>query len=452
MAYISTNPFTGKTLLTQAFSDEQTLLQQLQNSYAASKTWRQQSFAQRAKALTQLGDLLLSHKQEAAKLISLEMGKPILKALGEIEKCASCCEYYSQQAQALLKPQAIATEHKTSELHFQAIGPVIGIMPWNFPFWQVIRFIAPNLMAGNTVLIKHAENVPQCAAFIGQLCQKVGINNAYQNLWANNEQTAKLIASPLTAGVTVTGSVKAGSSIGANAGKHIKPHVLELGGSDPFIVLADCDLEKTAEVALQSRFNNCGQVCVAAKRFIVEQSIEKDFTKALLSKVKALKAGDPLNNETELGPMAKPSLRDNLQRQIDDAIAKGANCLVGGQKGTGFSDYPATVLTNINDNMAVFKEEVFGPVACITTANDTQHALELAQQSNFGLSASIWSQNEKKAKQLALEINAGSVFINALPTSHIKLPFGGHKGSGYGRELGELGIKAFVNAKTLVID
>lgn len=389
-----------------------------------------------------------------AKTITLEMGKPITQARAEVEKCAMLCEYYAENAGKFLEPEEIKTEAKKSYVRFDPLGVILCIMPWNFPFWQVFRFAVPALAAGNGVLLKHASNVPQCAIAIEEIFQKAGFpDSLFETLLIDSQTAGQLIENEVISAVSLTGSTKAGSEIAAKAGTHIKKCVLELGGSDPFIVLADADLDAAAKTAILARTINTGQSCIAAKRFIIEKSIYTEFEAKLIEHFKTLKMGDPMDPNVNIGPLAKREIRDELAKQVDDAVKKGAKLLVGGKvpPGKGFFLEP-TLLTGITPEMAVYKEEVFGPVMSLFIANSSDEAIAMANDSEFGLGASIWTKNLDLAEKMAAQIESGFVSINGMVKSDPRLPFGGVKKSGFGRELGSYGIKEFVNVKTVVIN
>lgn len=402
--------------------------------------------------LKKLAQLVRDGAPNFAKIITQEMGKPIAQSRAEVEKCALLCDYYATAAPDMLKPESIQAEMKKSFIRFDPLGIVLGIMPWNFPFWQVFRAAVPALAAGNCFVMKHASNVPQCSLALGKLFRDAGYPEClFQSLLIDSETALKLI--PHVDAVTLTGSTSAGAKVAETAGKNLKKCVLELGGSDPFIVLADADIALSCQVALQARTINTGQSCIAAKRFIIEKSVYPDFEKKLIEHFKTLKMGDPLDETVNIGPLAKKEIRDDLKRQVDDAVKKGAKILLGGKipdtKGWFFEP---TLLTNVFRDMAVYKEEVFGPVMSLFVVENAEEAIAMANDSEFGLGTSLWTQNLALAESLAAKIEAGFVSINGMVKSDPRLPFGGVKKSGFGRELGSYGIKEFVNIKTVVVN
>jgi succinate-semialdehyde dehydrogenase/glutarate-semialdehyde dehydrogenase len=416
----------------------------------AFASWKRTSFAHRAELMLKAAALLRQNKDEYARVITLEMGKITSEALAEIEKSAGACEFFALQAERLLADQPIVTESRKSLVAYQPTGAILAIMPWNFPFWQVIRFAAPALMAGNVGVLKHAPNVTQCSLLLESIFQQAGFpDGVFQSLIIDTDQVENIIQSNIIHGVALTGSERAGSSVGAIAGKHIKKTVLELGGSDPFIVLDDADLEKTVTVATQSRMQNAGQSCISAKRFIVTKGIREAFIAKFQEKIEALVQGDPFLKETTTGPMARVDLADQLAKQLNDSINQGATLLTGG--GRAGSNFKPTLITGIKPGMPAFEQETFGPLAAVISVDNEQEAAEVANASRYGLGASIWTKDIERGERLAREIESGSVFVNALMKSDVRLPFGGTKKSGYGRELSELGIKEFVNAKTISI-
>lgn len=387
-------------------------------------------------------------------MMAHEMGKPITQGVAEIEKCASVCQYYAANAATFLSDQLIETDASKSFVSYQPIGVVLAIMPWNFPFWQVFRFLAPALAAGNCGVLKHASNVPGCALAIEEVVQQAGFPvNVFQTLLVNSSMVEKIIENPLIQAVTITGSTNAGKQVAQKAGSLIKKTVLELGGSDAYIILKDANLEKAAEICVNSRLINSGQSCIAAKRFIVVKSAQKQFIKLFLSKMKAKKMGDPLNAATDIGPQARVDLRNNLYDQVKRSIKKGAKCIFGGELPKGKNAYyPATILTKVKPGMPAYDEELFGPVAAIIEAKDEADALRIANDSSFGLGSAIFTADKERGEKIAAtELQAGSCFVNAMVKSDPRLPFGGIKQSGYGRELGLFGIHEFVNIKTVYI-
>jgi len=417
----------------------------------AFKLWRTASFADRAKSLAAVAGLLTDRESEYAELMTAEMGKPVSQAQAEIQKCAWVCNYYAEHAESFLAPRTIETDARQSFVRYDPLGPVLAIMPWNFPFWQVFRFAAPALMAGNVGLLKHAGNVPGCALAIETVFRDAGIpEGVFSTLLISSEQASDVIAHPVIRAVTLTGSERAGMAVGKTAGEHIKKCVLELGGSDPFIVLADANVPQAAGHAARARCQNSGQSCIAAKRFIVEEPIADAFTQHLTEQLNTLEVGDPWQPETDVGPLARRDLRDSLHDQVTRSVDAGARLVAGGQipSGPGYF-YPPTLLDGVTPGMPAFDEETFGPVAAVIRARDIDHAIELANQSPYGLGASLWSLRGDRAVELASRIEAGCVFINEIVKSDPRMPFGGVKRSGHGRELSDYGIREFVNVKTV---
>jgi len=454
MAMQSLNPATGKLL--ESFV-EQTAAQvekALADTQEAFGLWRRTGFPERGRLLLRAAEILRSEKNILARLMTQEMGKPILQALAEIEKCAMVCTYYAENGAAMLAPERIATEAADSFVRFDPLGTILAIMPWNFPFWQVFRFAAPALMAGNVCLLKHASSVQGCAAAIEDIFRRAGFpEHVFANLRVGPALVAGLIAQPLVRAVTLTGSDQAGRQVAAAAGAHLKKAVMELGCSDPFIVLADADLQKCVAAAVGSRMINNGQSCIAAKRFIVEAGILARFQEEFVAAVAALKTGDPLDPSNDLGPLARADILAELERQVEASVRLGARVLAGGKRlgaGPGFYFQP-TVLSAVAPGMPAYDEELFGPVAALIPAQDEDDALRIANDTVFGLGASIWTQDPAKAEMLAARIEAGTIYINGMVKSDQRLPFGGVKMSGFGRELSSYGIKEFVNIKTVVI-
>src|SRR5690606_1143102 len=409
---------------------------------------------ERAAKLNRLADLLDGRSRVLGALMTREMGKPLAQAVAEAEKCAWVCRYYAERAEAQLADEEVETEASKSLVTYQPIGPVVAVMPWNFPFWQVLRFAAPNVMAGNVGVLKHASNVQGCAEAIAELFREAGFEaGVFQNLRVSHDAFEDVIADRRVRGVTLTGSSEAGRSIAAAAGKHLKPSVLELGGSDAFIVLEDADLGRAVEVGVQSRVQNNGQSCIAAKRFIVEESVADAFTERFVRAMEALTVGDPMDEATDLGPIARGDLRDEIHDQVERAIEGGATLLTGGRKldGDGFF-YAPTVLGNVRRGTVAFEEEIFGPVASVIVAKNADEAVALANDSPFGLGGAVFTEDAARGERIARRLECGGAFVNAMVKSHPHLPFGGVKDSGYGRELAAVGIREFVNVKTLWID
>lgn len=451
MPYTSLNPTTEQLIQTHASWESLRLEQVLEKAHSAQQAWTQTTYAARAEVLRKVANCLHTQRDHYATLITQEMGKPLREARAEVEKCAGVCDYYAQHAEEFLRAETIVSDAGKSYVAYYPLGVVLAIMPWNFPLWQVFRAAAPALMAGNALALKHAPNVPQCALAIESLFRDCGLpEGVFTNLMIEVEQAAEAIASQYIHAITLTGSEAAGRKVAACAGQHLKKCVLELGGSDPFIVLHDADLEHTVNMAVASRFLNCGQSCIAAKRFIVVPQIADEFLQQFKAKVEALTVGDPLDDTTQIGPMARLDLRDELHRQVTESIAQGAVAVSGCKlvERAGFF-YQPSILDRVTANARAYHEELFGPVAIIIRAASEQDALRIANATRFGLGSSIWSKDTARAEQLAGQIQAGCTFINGMVKSDPRLPFGGVKASGYGRELSRLGMHEFVNAKTV---
>ncbi|HAF87814.1 MAG: succinate-semialdehyde dehydrogenase [Legionellaceae bacterium] len=454
MSIVTLNPATEKKIQTYQTLDDAALEAKLKQSHAAFHTWRHSSFTKRTQLFLSLAKKLIDSKKMLSETMSIEMGKPLSQGLREIEKCAWLCEHYANHAQTYLKPQKIQTDMSEAWVSYQPLGVILGVMPWNFPFWQVLRFAVPTMMAGNAVVIKHASNCLESGEKIAHLFQEVGFEaDVFSHLIINTDDVKKIIAHQAIKAVSFTGSNKGGRIIAQMAANELKKCVLELGGSDPYIVLADADLDQAAQCIVASRLNNAGQVCVAAKRVFVAQSIYS----VLIDKIKQYMAnyqlGDPLNPATKLGPLARQDLRNTLDAQVKTSIQQGAKCLVGGMPvaQVGFY-YQATLLIDVKPGMPAFDEELFGPVIALSTFDTEEQAIKLANQSEYGLGAAIFSTDLDKAKKLAeYAIESGMCFINAQVSSDPRLPFGGIKHSGFGRELAQEGIKEFVNVKTIAV-
>ena len=453
MPHTSLNPSTNQLIQTYASWDSSRLKQALEKTRRAQQAWAQTSFSQRAEVLRNAAMQLRAQRDRYATLITQEMGKPLREARAEVEKCTTVCDYYAQHGEEFMRAEPVNSEASKSYIAHHPLGVVLAVMPWNFPFWQAFRAAAPALMAGNALLLKHAPNVPQCALAIEAIFRECGLpDGVFASLMIEVEQVADVIASPHVHAVTLTGSEAAGRKVAALAGQHLKKCVLELGGSDPFIVLHDADLELAVNMAIASRFMNCGQSCIAAKRFIVVPQIADEFLRALKTRVEALKLGDPMDDAMQIGPMARLDLRDELHRQISDSIAQGAVAVTGCKpvEREGFF-YQPSILDQVTADTRAWHEELFGPAAIVIRAANEADALRIANDTRFGLGSSIWSRDIARAEQLAAHIQAGSTFINGMVKSDPRLPFGGVKASGYGRELSRLGMHEFVNAKTVWI-
>ncbi len=450
----STNPKNGKTIKTYEKLSDKESLEKLDKAHKRFQSWQKTSFEDRSKLFTSLADELEKNKKEWSKLMTDEMGKPIDQAESEIEKCQWVCRFYSENAKSFLETDSIDADYKKSHVAFRPLGVILAVMPWNFPFWQVFRFAAPSIMAGNTAVLKHASNVPGCSLAIEEAFSKAGFpEGVFQSLLIDQDQTSKLIAHDQVRAVTLTGSTAAGKKVASLAGENLKKTVLELGGSDAYLVLADADVDLAVEKCTQSRLLNSGQSCIAAKRFIVHKSLVEEFSEKMKKSFEKKKWGDPMETGQDLGPMARADLRDELHEQVKKSIEKGAHCLTGGEipdKDGAF--YPPTVLKDVKPGQPAFDEELFGPVAAIISFDSVDEAIALSNQSKFGLGGGIFSKDEDKAYKIAVEsLDTGSVFINDFVKSDPRLPFGGVKQSGYGRELSYFGIKEFVNTKTVCV-
>ncbi|HLN03546.1 MAG TPA: NAD-dependent succinate-semialdehyde dehydrogenase, partial [Bryobacteraceae bacterium] len=415
--------------------------------------WRRTTFAERARLLLAAAEILDNEKADFGRIMTVEMGKPIKAARDEAAKSASGCRYYAENAEKFLRDEAVATEGGTSYVAYQPIGPVLAVMPWNFPFWQVFRFAAPALMAGNIGLLKHASNVPQCALAIEDIFRRAGFpDGAFQALLIGSAQVPRVIDDARVMAVTLTGSEPAGRQVASQAGRQIKKTVLELGGSDPFIVMPSADLHAAAATAVKARTINNGQSCIAAKRFIVADAIANDFEQRFVAGMQALKVGDPMDETVDVGPLATPQILEDLDEQVRKSVSAGARVLTGGKRIDRPGNYYApTVLASIPENAPAYREELFGPVASLFRVPDLGAAIRLANDSPFGLGASVWTNDEQERRRFIDDIEAGQVFINGMTASDPRLPFGGVKASGYGRELSTFGIREFVNIKTVCI-
>ena len=453
MGIASVNPATGETFATfQALTDAE-IERKLRCAVDAFRVNRERTFAERAKRLQRAAEILERDAVKYGRLITTEMGKPVKAAIAEVQKCATVCRYYAENGERHLADERIKTDADDSYVHFQPIGPVLAIMPWNFPFWQVFRFAAPALMAGNTGLLKHSSNVPQSAMAIETILREAGFDHdEFQTLLITSDQVPRLLEDERVRAATLTGSEPAGASVASVAGKHIKKTVLELGGSDPFIVMPSAELDKAAEIAVKARIVNNGQSCIAAKRFIVHEKIADGFERKFVAAMETLKIGDPLDESVDIGPLATPQILSDIEKQVDASIKAGAKLLTGGKRiGSKGNFYAPTVLTDIPRNAPVFSEETFGPVASIFRVRNFDEAVEIANATTFGLGASVWTQDRAEADRFIDAIETGQVFVNAMVVSDARLPFGGVKHSGYGRELGVYGIREFVNIKTVYV-
>ena len=454
MPFKTINPASGE--LIESFDEltEKEISEQINKSHDAFLSWREVSFSEKSKLMSRAAEVLREGKRKYAEMMTTEMGKPVKQSAAEVEKCAWVCEYYAENAEKFLSEEMIETDAAESYVRFEPLGVVLAVMPWNFPFWQVFRFAAPGLMAGNTGLLKHASNVPRTAIAIEEVFREAGFpENVFKNLLIGSSKVKEVISNPKVKAVTLTGSEAAGSKVAELSGKLIKKTVLELGGSDPFIVLSDANIDKAVETAVTSRLINNGESCIAAKRFIVVEDVAEEFTKKFVEKFENLKVGDPFEEETDLGPLAREDLVTDLHDQVTASLEDGAKILTGGKKleRPGFY-YAPTIITDLTPEMRAYKEELFGPVASLLIAKDEDDALRIANDTEFGLGASLWTNDLKKAKRLVAKIHSGSTFVNELVKSDPRLPFGGVGISGYGRELSHYGIKEFVNIKTVYIN
>src|SRR5216117_1630018 len=453
MSIQSVNPATGDVVETYEETSPKEIERILAGAQAAFAEWRNTPFTARARSLRNAAQVLKKRKADYARLMTLEMGKPIVQAEAEVDKCAWTCEFFAEHAEGFLAEEPRETDAARSYVRFDPLGPVLAIMPWNFPFWQVFRFAAPALMAGNAAVLKHASNVPRCALEIERVFRAAGLpEGLFGTVLVGPAAVPALIADARIRAVTLTGSERAGSQVAERAGRELKKTVLELGGSDPFVVLEDADLPRAARTAAAARLMNSGQSCIAAKRFIVVEEVAERFLELFVGEMRARKMGDPLARDTEVGPQARADLRDALHRQVEESVRRGARLLLGGSvpRGRG-AFYPPTILAAVDKGMPAFDEETFGPVAAVVCARDEEDAIRLANDSTFGLGASLWTASRERAERLAPLVEAGSVVVNGLVKSDPRLPFGGIKRSGYGRELSEFGIREFVNVKSVWI-
>jgi len=458
MPISSVNPATSEVLRTFESLKDNELEEKLNRAAEAFRASRRTTFAARAPMMQRAAEILDNEKNSLAKMMTLEMGKPIKAAVQEAEKCAWVCRYYAENAEQYLADEVVGTTAAKSFVHFQPLGVVLAVMPWNFPFWQVFRFAAPALMAGNVGLLKHASNVPQCALAIADIFDRAGFaQGAFQTLLIGSDAVGKILEDPRVAAATLTGSEPAGRSVASLAGKQIKKTVLELGGSDPFIVMPSANFAEAVTTAVKARTINNGQSCIAAKRFIVHEQIYEQFETQFVAAMKSLRVGDPLDDQVDIGPLATEQILNDLEEQVQVSVAAGAKILAGGQRAKlsgAFARgnfYEPTVLADIPKDSPAYRDEIFGPVACLFRVRNIDEAVELANATTFGLGAAAWTKDAKERDRFVDEIEAGCVFINSMVASDPRLPFGGVKHSGYGRELGYFGIREFVNIKTVWI-
>lgn len=448
---LSINPANGETVGSYPYETAAQLNAALDRATVAFRTWRRQPVSQRAELLLALAGALRDQAEAMAQMITLEMGKPIAQARAEIEKCAQLSEWYAAHGPAMLAPEPTLVDNGSAQIEYRPLGPILAVMPWNFPVWQVLRGAVPTLLAGNTYVLKHAPNVMGSAYLMKAAFQKAGFpEGLFEVINVTTDGVSSAIADPRIAAVTLTGSVRAGMAIGSQAGAALKKCVLELGGSDPFIALNDADLDAAVQAAVIGRFQNSGQVCAAAKRLIIEEGVVQAFTAKFVEASRALVMGDPTSTDTYVGPMARFDLRDELHGQVQATLAEGATLLLGGDKVPGAGNYYApTVLADVTDQMTSFRQELFGPVASIITARDADHAVALANDSEFGLTASIFTSDPAKAGEIANQLETGGIFVNAFSVSDPRVAFGGVKKSGFGRELSHFGVREFCNAQTV---
>ncbi|MEY4902668.1 MAG: hypothetical protein RLZZ292_483 [Bacteroidota bacterium] len=451
-SFFSKNPYDQSILEEYPTLDTKQVAKQLRNAEKAYDKWKRVPMARKEVLLQNVATILRKNKEDYARLITLEMGKPLSEARGEVEKCAANCDYYATNTRKILKPQVIKSEATyKSMVTFDPIGAVFAIMPWNFPFWQVFRFAGYTTLSGNVILLKHAPNVCGCAKACEQIFREAGYpEGVFQSLIMDVDKVEQVISSNLVQGVMITGSEQAGSAVGALSGKHIKKSILELGGSDALIVLEDADMTRAAKNALASRMLNAGQACNNAKRFIVTEKAKPDFVNALLIEIKRFKQGNPLDSDTLIGPLARLDLADKLEMQLAQSTQKGASILYGGVRDG--AKFMPTLVDNVKEGMLLYEEEAFGPLASLLTVKDEKQAVKVANSHRYGLDAAIWTADVEKGYRLGRQLEAGSVFVNSMVKSDSRFPFGGVKKSGYGRELSEYGVKEFLNIKTMWMD
>jgi len=454
MAMESLNPATGERIKTYEEMPETEVTQIIDAAHEAFLEWRKTSIAERAKLMKRAGELLRERKREYGELVTMEMGKPLASGIAEVDKCAWVCDFYAEKAEEFLAPELVESDASKSFISYQPLGVLLAIMPWNFPFWQVFRFAAPGLMAGNAGLLKHASNVPGCALAIEAVFHDAGFPKAlFRSLLVGSRAVAGIIENPKIKNISLTGSTPAGQAVASKAGSVLKKTVLELGGSDPYLILEDADLDHAAKTCATSRLICSGQSCIAAKRFIVVKPRLEEFTEKFVVEMKKAKMGDPMDESTTLGPLARTDLRDELHEQVEQSVAKGAKILLGGEVPEGVGAYyPATVLTNVSKGMPAYDDELFGPVAAIIAAEDEEDAIRIANDSIFGLGGAVFTRDVERGEEIAAtRIEAGCCFVNEFVKSDPRLPFGGVKESGYGRELSHHGMHELVNIKTVYV-
>ncbi len=454
MAISTVNPATGEEVKTFGELSDEEVDSKLQLAADTFREYRKTSFEERARMMRRAAEILEDEAEDFGRLMTSEMGKTLAAAIAEANKCARGCRYYAENAERFMADEEIELEGAKAYIRYQPLGPVLAVMPWNFPFWQVFRFAAPALMAGNVGLLKHASNVPQCALAIEDIIHRAGFpEGAFQTLLIGSSKVQAIIDDPRVRAATLTGSEGAGRQVGAEAGENIKPSVLELGGSDPFIVMPSADLEKAISTAVTSRTLNNGQSCVNAKRIIVHEEIADEFERRFVESMAALKVGDPMGEDTDMGPLATLQMLEDVDGQVRKSVEAGARVLTGGKPVEGSGNfYPPTVITDIPEDSPAYKEEIFGPVASLFRVKDIDDAITLANDTTFGLSSSAWTSDAEEQERFINEIEAGMVYVNRMTESSPEVPFGGVKNSGYGRELSVFGIREFLNAKTVWID
>lgn len=446
------NPATGQVEHSQVLMDAAAVEAVLAASQPAFRAWSARPLGERGDLLRRVGAELRRRRDDIQRIMTAEMGKLRKEALAEVDKCAGACDYYADHAADYLRDEPIATDGRRSYVRYEPIGCVFAVMPWNFPIWQVFRFLAPALMAGNVAVLKHAANVPRCADVIAEVLGDAGIPaGVFGVLHIDNDQAADVIRDPRIAAVTLTGSERAGRSVAGNAGQQLKKCVMELGGSDAFVVLEDADLDRTVAGAIASRYGNAGQTCIAAKRFIVVEAIADRFVQRFTEAAAKLRLGDPADDATTLAPLARRDLRDELHRQVQASIARGARPLLGCEPDASHAGYPASILDNVGPGMPAYEEELFGPVASILRVRDEAEAIRVANDTSFGLGGSVWSGDPERGDRVARQLQVGAAFVNAIVRSDVRLPFGGTKRSGFGRELAEHGIQEFMNIKSVYV-
>lgn len=448
---LSINPYTGEEIHSYKNHTQSEVKMIIQEADKRFYSWRETFFSNRKKLMLAVADELKKNKKEYAEMMVLEMGKPITQAIAEVEKCAWVCEYYAESAEKILQNRIIETDADKSYVSYEPLGVVLAVMPWNYPYWQVFRFAAPTLMAGNVVLLKHASNVFGCALNIEKIFSRAGFPEyCFSTLFVGSDRVEDILENEKVKAVTLTGSGPAGASVASIAGKNIKKTVLELGGNNALVVFKDCDIDKTVKTCVNARFQNAGQSCIAGKRLLIDESIADEFLEKMLERVRELKSGDPMDKETYIGTLAREDLAIDLEKQVNESVKAGAKILIGGKRDGAY--FEPTILSQVTEDMPVFKEETFGPVLSVTTFKTVEEAVALSNNSQFGLGVSLFTKDIQLAEKLAFQFDEGAVFVNELVKSDPRLPFGGIKQSGYGRELSSDGIIEFVNRKTIFIN